>query len=578
MKKRILLVYPEYPTTYWSFHYSLPFIGKRSSMPPLGLMTVAAMLPQDFELRLVDLNLGPLEVTDVEWADLVFLSAMIVQKRSFEEIVRLCNDVGTPVVAGGPYPISQHQEIRGVDTFVLDEAELTLSRFLADLEAGRPQRLYRADGHADITQTPPPRFDLIDMSAYDAMPLQYSRGCPYSCEFCDIIEMFGRVQRTKTPEQFLAEMDAVYGAGFRGHLFLVDDNFVGNRRKTKELLRRVVSWQAEHRFPFTFSTEASIDVAQDPELLRLMAEAAFGMVFVGIETPDQETLAFTGKSQNLKGSILESVRRIQDHGIEVTGGFILGFDTDPPDIFDRQIRFIQDAAIPIAMVGLLTALPQTQLGRRLEAEGRLISYSTGNNTDLAVNFVPRMPLDRLISGYRQVLAELYRPRNYFRRAADLLRRMPPEARTIRRVDATNIRALLLSLVRQGFSSYGLTYLRFLAQSVLRHPRRFPDAVALAIKGYHFFVMTRHILAAEALADRLIREARALRSRVAAVVVAGPARARAGPAAQTRRTVLRLRARLWRRYRGLSLEMRGYVEKAFADFAASCRLCLQDLAG
>jgi radical SAM superfamily enzyme YgiQ (UPF0313 family) len=424
------MVYPEIPTTYWSFDHALPFIGKKSSLPPLGLMTVAAMLPPKYEVRLIDLNITTLERNDIESADFVFVSAMIVQKQSFERIVALCRECNRPMVAGGPYPISSFQEIEGVDFFVLDEAESTL-----------------------------PRFDLINVSAYDSMPLQYSRGCPYNCEFFDIIEMFGRVQRTKTAEQFLRELDAVNESGFRGSVFIVDDNFVANHRKVKQLLRSIVYWQEHHGFPFAFFTEASIDLGQDEELLDLMVQAGFSMVFVGIETPDEATLTHTQKRQNLKSPILESVEKIQRRGIEVTGGFILGIDTDASDIFDRQINFIQRAGIPIAMVGLLNALPNTQLWRRLEQEDRLKCVgTTGNNTHtLEMNFVPHMPENDLIDGYKRVLSELYLPKRYFERCITLLRRLPPRTKAVRSTSWVEIKALLLSLLKQGFSAYSLQH-------------------------------------------------------------------------------------------------------------------------
>jgi radical SAM superfamily enzyme YgiQ (UPF0313 family) len=503
MIQKILMVYPKIPTTYWSFDHALPFIGKKSSLPPLGLMTVAAMLPSNYEVRLIDLNVDTLEREDIEKADMVFVSAMIVQKQSFEEIVTLCGECGRPVVAGGPYPISSYREIEGVDFFVLDEAELTLPRFLADLEAGQPQKLYRDPGKPDISRTPVPRFDLIDARAYDSMPLQYSRGCPYNCEFCDIIEMFGRVQRTKTAEQFLRELDEVRASGFGGSLFIVDDNFVGNHRKVKELLRSIITWQKRHAFPFAFFTEASIDLAQDDELLDLMVEAGFSMVFVGIETPDEATLAHTQKRQNLKSPILESIEKIQRRGVEVTGGFILGFDTDAPDIFDRQISFIQQAGIPIAMVGLLNALPNTQLWRRLEQEGRLKRITTGNNTHtLSMNFTPCMQESTLIDGYKRVLSELYSPKRYFKRCITLLRRLPPRTKAVRSITWVEIKALLLSLLKQGFSSYGLQYWRYLLAALLTHPTLFPDAVALAIKGFHFFTITGEIYAADRLLSKM----------------------------------------------------------------------------
>jgi radical SAM superfamily enzyme YgiQ (UPF0313 family) len=566
MRKRVLLVHPEFPTTYWSFNHTLPFIGKKASLPPLGLMTVAAMLPEDYEARLVDLNIEPLERSDIEAADLVFISAMIVQKQSFDQVVRLCRELGKPVVAGGPYPISMHERIEGVDHFVLDEAELTLPRFLSDLEAGHPQPLYRDAEKADITTTPPPRFDLIDIKAYDSMPLQYSRGCPYSCEFCDIIEMFGRRQRTKTPAQFLREMEEVYRSGFRGPLFIVDDNFIGNRRKTKELLRAVVAWQREHGAPFTLATEASIDLAQDDELLDLMVEAGFNMVFVGIETPDEQTLAFTGKAQNLKAGLLASVCKIQARGIEVTGGFIIGFDTDRPDIFDRQISFVQEAGIPIAMVGLLNALPNTQLGRRLQKEGRLLHESTGNNTHtLRLNFVPRMPQGELIEGYKRVLATLYSPKMYFRRCSTLLRRLPARTQTSALVSWQGIKALLRSIRKQAFSTYGIHYLRLLFETMFKRPGYFPDAVAFAVKGYHLFRITEEILKADAFSRQLARTRESVQPRVAEILGVG----KKSMAWNMERSILRLVRQAQGRYQGFSEEVQQHLAENLGDFVRAC---------
>jgi radical SAM superfamily enzyme YgiQ (UPF0313 family) len=574
VSKKILLIHPEFPTTYWSFEHALPFIGKKASLPPLGLMTVAAMLPAaDYEARLVDLNVTPLALEDLLWADLVFISAMIVQKKSFDRITRLCREYGKPVVAGGPYPISMFEQIEGVNHFVLDEAELTLPRFLRDLEEGRPERVYRDPGKPDLGQTPVPRFDLIDVAAYDSMPLQYSRGCPYNCEFCDIIEMFGRVQRTKSPAQFLRELDAVLATGFRGGVFIVDDNFIGNRRKTRELLAAVAGWQKEHGHPFPLSTEASIDLAQDEELLDLMVEAGFVMVFVGIETPDEATLAFTQKSQNLKAGILDSVRKIQARGIEVTGGFIVGFDTDTADIYQRQIDFIQQAGIPVAMVGLLNALPNTQLGRRLQDEGRLLADTSGNNTHiLRLNFVPRRPEQEVVAGYKRVLATLYSPANYFQRCAELLRRMPSHSRSAREVDWSGIRALLRSVVRQTFSSYGWRYLMFLAGAARRRPARFPDAVAYAIKGHHLFTITSEILKADAFSRRLGAVRESYRPQVAEALDAAQSHA----AASLEKRILRLMERAQRDYRSFRQDAQDTVREVLNEFAEACSAWVRSL--
>jgi radical SAM superfamily enzyme YgiQ (UPF0313 family) len=510
---------------------------------------------------------------DLLWADMVFISAMIVQKRSFDEITALCREYGKPVVAGGPYPISMFEQIEGVDHFVLDEAELTLPRFLQDLEEGHPQRVYRDQGKPDLGQTPVPRFDLINVADYDTMPLQYSRGCPYSCEFCDIIEMFGRVQRTKTPAQFLRELDAVLATGFHGGVFIVDDNFIGNRRKTRELLAAVAGWQKEHDHPFPLSTEASIDLAQDEELLDLMVEAGFVMVFVGIETPDEATLAFTRKAQNLKAGILASVRKIQERGIEVTGGFIIGFDTDTADIYQRQIDFIQEAGIPMAMVGLLQALPNTQLGRRLQGEGRLLEDTSGNNThSLRLNFVPRRPEAEVVEGYKRVLATLYSPANYFQRCVTLLRRQPRRSRSARAVDWTGIRALLRSVIRQAFSSYGWHYLRLLAGAALRRPSRFPDAVAHAIKGHHLFTITSEILKADAFSRRLGVARESYRPRVAEALDGGQPSA----AATLERRILHLLEQARREYRSFRRDPQETVREVLEDFAAACSAWVQSL--
>ena len=573
MIQKILMVYPKIPTTYWSFDYALPFIGKKSSLPPLGLMTVAAMLPPKYEVRLIDLNVATLEREDIEEADIVFVSAMIVQKRSFEEIVALCRECNRPVVAGGPYPISSYREIEGVDVFVLDEAELTLPRYLTDLEAGHPRKLYQDHGKPDITRTPVPRFDLIDVGVYDSMPLQYSRGCPYNCEFCDIIEMFGRVQRTKTPEQFLRELEAVKARGFRGPLFIVDDNFVGNHRKVKELLRSVVTWQKQHDFPFSFSTEASIDLAQDDELLDLMVEAGFTMVFVGIETPDEDTLAYTQKHQNLKSPILESVEKIQRRGIEVTGGFILGFDTDAPDIFDRQINFIQQAGIPTAMVGLLNALPNTQLWRRLEQEGRLQRNTTGNITHtLGPTFVPRMPESTFIDGYKRVLTELYSPKRYFERCITLLRRLSPGTKAARSTSLMEIRALLLSLLKQSFSSYSLRYWLYLLSALSTRPRLFPDAVALAIKGYHFFAITREISVADKFSSRVSQARHLFQLKVDEVIHSRKRRL----AASMERSILRLLNKVKKKYGAFNTGIQVNLQQKVAEFTQRCQVWVTKL--
>lgn len=499
MKKKILLVYPKIPPTYWSFKYALPFIGKKASIPPLGLLTVAAMLPLEWQVKLIDMNVAALTDEDIVNADMIFTSSMIVQKESLAEIGKRCNELGVTHVAGGPYPTSSWQKIENVDHFILNEAEATLPMFLNDCENGNPNHIYASVTKPDITVTPIPRFDLIDMNNYHTMPLQYSRGCPYNCEFCDIIEMFGHQMRTKTTQQMIREFDLLYSLGWRGSVFIVDDNFIGNKPTVKQLLLGIADWQREHNYPFDLFTEASINLADDRELLDLMSVAGFNMVFIGIETPDKETLLQTGKNQNLKGDLYESVRKIQAKGIEVAGGFIVGFDNDAPDIFERQIKFIQDSGIALAMVGLLTALPNTQLYRRLKKEGRLLEDSTGNNThDLQLNFLPKMDLEIILSGYKHIIKRIYNPKEYFERCLIFMQNLHPHQNSARKIRRDEKFAFFRSLKKQSFSSYGRHYLRFLIKAWQINPKMFPEAVRLAIMEYHFSQITDEILAVDAL--------------------------------------------------------------------------------
>ena len=565
MGLKVLLVYPEMPPTYWSMKYALRFIGKKASLPPLGLLTVAAMLPGDYDVALVDMNVEPLSDAAVAGADLVLTSSMLIQKESLERVIRLCRKHGTRVVAGGPYPTSCHERIQGVDHFVLNEAEVTLPRFLEDFERGRAERVYSDPTKPDLALTPPPRFDLIRGKKYSSMSLQFSRGCPHSCEFCDIIELFGRKPRTKAPERFLNELNIVYEEGWRGSLFVVDDNFIGNRKEVRALLPRVALWQQERDYPFTLFTESTLNLADDDQLMDGMVSAGFNMVFLGIETPDLCTLEATGKRQNLKSDMLSSVRKIQAKGMEVSGGFILGFDTDPEDIFDRQIGFIQDAAIPVAMVGLLTAVPNTQLYRRLEAEGRLTRESAGNNThDLRLNFVPKMDLAKLLTGYKRVLSEIYRPNRYFDRCLKLLRSLKTHRTSHRRVQGAELRAFVLSLVRQTFSSYSWAYWKFLVRGVIAKPRMIAETVTMAVKGHHFFKMTRNVLEVDRFVRTLEGVARSFEETVRDVSAADLEVRVAELTAYRDRVVARMRSR----YRRLHRDFRVYAEQAIADFQAT----------
>src|SRR5438270_134081 len=419
---KALLVYPYFPDTYWSFRHALKFEGKRSAFPPLGLLTVSSMLPATWERRLVDLNVTRLKNADIEWADVVLCTAMIVQKDSLQEVIRRCKARGKRVVVGGPYVSTSAEHVPDADHVFVGEAETTLPEFLRDLERGEARRVYQASEKPALALAPVPDFRLADVKRYSAMSVQYSRGCPFNCEFCDIIEIYGRVPRTKSNQQMLSELDALRELGWRGLVFIVDDNFIGNKRNVKRLLPELVEWSERHGRPFSFITEASVNLAEDDALLERMRRANFRRVFLGIETPVEESLKEAQKGQNTRRDLLESVRKIQAYGLEVMAGFIVGFDHDPEDIFELQINFIRDSAIPVAMVGLLTALPDTQLWRRLEREGRLLGESSGNNTNCALNFVPKMDAARLVEGYQSIMRTIYKPIEYYQRALESLRR------------------------------------------------------------------------------------------------------------------------------------------------------------
>jgi len=572
---RVLLVYPEMPVTYWSYRYALRFIGKKAALPPLGLITIAAMLPESYDVKLIDMNTTPLRDSDIMDADLVMTSSMIVQKASLEKIIARCNRVGKPIVAGGPYPTNNHQTIKGVDHFVLNEAEVTLPLFLRDFESGRAQRVYTDETKPDVTQTPVPRFDLLKIKNYASMALQYSRGCPFSCEFCDIVAMFGHRPRTKTPDQFVREMDAVYRHGYRGSLFVVDDNFIGNKKEVKHLLPAVEQWQKKNNFPFGLFTEASVNLAEDAELMDMMVGSGFNMVFLGIETPVKESLVETHKLQNTRSDLLESVHEIQRRGMEVTGGFIVGFDNDPEDIFERQIDFIQKSGIPSAMVGLLTALPNTELHKRLKSEKRLVGDSSGNNThDLQLNFRPVMDVKKLLSGYKHVIRELYRPDHYFRRCMTLIKNMPRQSRYRRQFGIPEIRALVFSLLRQTFSSYGFRYVRFMIRVALTRPSMVGEAIALSVKGHHFIKITREVIAVDEFKAKLSALSDALHAKLENIT-SEEIKVRLKEMAEYRDRVMR---ELKTEYRKISIDFQPHVEETLRSFEVRIDDLIVQLAG
>ena len=543
--KNILLVYPKFPeNTYWSYSYAMPFIGKKASMPPLGLITVAAMIPETYNLRLVDLNIEPLQEKDLEWADMLFLSSMIIQKKYQNEVVAKAKERGVKIVAGGPLPTQYYDELKDIDHFIIGEAESgVLERFFDDLENGDAKKAYArhiirqtstgraidtrehedlkayfqedcdisvAENRPDMSISPVPRFDLLKIQEYSCMSIQFSRGCPYDCEFCNEATLFGHTPRLKSAEKLIAELQALYDLNYRGSIFIVDDNFIGNIRKVKDVLHTLKEFQQQHRYPFDLFTEASINLSKDPELMGLMRDAGFDMVFVGIETPDSAVLKSMNKIHNTDMDLLAAVKTIQGYGMEVTGGFIVGNDEDPDDICDRIFHFCQKAGIPGVMVGLLTPVKGSRLHERLESEGRLLKNSAGNNThSFELDFVPVQGKDAetISNNYKNLLSRIYdiTGKNYFKRCQVLLNNLGYHPKPARDVGKHELRAFTRSLLIQPFTLYGYQYLNFLFYSLTRKLHLFPEAIRLAIMGHHYRKITRDALNADKLNSYFLKK-------------------------------------------------------------------------
>jgi radical SAM superfamily enzyme YgiQ (UPF0313 family) len=482
---KILLVYPEFPDTFWSFKHALKFVRKKAGAPPLGLLTVAAMLPSRWEKRLADLNVVKLTDEDLAWADYVFLSAMVVQRESVRAILQRCRTAGVKVVAGGPLFTMEHEHFPDVAHFVLNEAEETLAPFLRDLKQGQARRVYASAEFPDIHQTPAPLWQLADLKHYDTLSIQFSRGCPFNCDFCNVTALLGHRPRTKTAAQIIAELDSLYALGWRKSIFFVDDNFIGNKKEIKnEVLPALIEWR-KGKTGMPFSTEASINLADDPVLLSLMVQAGFDTVFVGIETPNEESLAECSKTQNKGRNLVESVRQLQHAGLQVQGGFIVGFDNDSPSIFQQQIDFIQKSGIVTAMVGLLQAPLGTRLYERLQHEGRLVNEFSGDNVDGSTNIIPRMGMEPLREGYRKILSHIYAPKFYYERVLTFLREyQPPRIRTP--LEPQYMLALGRSIYQLGIRGVErVQFWRLFFWTLFRRPRLFPLAITFAIYGFHF---------------------------------------------------------------------------------------------
>ena len=484
---KILLVYPKYLDTFWSFKGALKFISKKATHPPLGLLTVAAMLPKEWEKKLIDMNVTTLRDKDLEWADFVFVSAMSIQKASVKEVISRCKKIDIKIVAGGPLFTIGYEGFEDVDHFVLNEAEITLQPFLEDLKNGRAQHIYTSQERPDIQKTPLPLWDLIDMKKYAIMSIQYSRGCPYDCEFCNISALYGRKVRTKSETQIISELEDLYSQGWRGDIFFVDDNFVGRKRKLKEeILPAIIEWMERKRHPFSFYTEASIDLSDDDELMQCMVKAGFTSVFVGIETPNEESLVECNKVQNRNRDLVACVKKIQKFGLQVVGGFIVGFDSDPPSIFERLSVFIQESGIVTAMVGLLNAPRSTSLYQRLVKEGRLLKDVSGDNTDFSINFIPKMDYEMLIKGYKKILSRIYSPEPYYKRVREFLREYRPSQRKAFRFNFSYVGAFFKTILFLGIiERERVYYWKLFLWSLFRRPQLFHLALTFAIYGFHF---------------------------------------------------------------------------------------------
>ena len=484
----ILLVYPKYPDTYWSFRHALNFISKRAAVPPLGLITVSAMLPGTWQKKLVDMNVSALNPEDIEWADFVFISAMYIQKESVDFVIRECINHDKKIVAGGPLFTQEYANYPDIDYFVLNEAEVTLPLFLHDLQSGKTlEKVYRSSEYADLSTTPVPDYHLLKMKAYAFMNLQVSRGCPFACDFCEITALLGRKVRMKSTQQVINELDTLYRLNWKGSVFIVDDNFIGRKQEVKNnLLPAMLNWMQLHKYPFEFNTQSSINIVDDKELLSLMIKTGIKSTFIGIESTEEASLQECNKVQNNNRDLLHSVKEIQQAGMQVSGGFIVGFDNDTPTVFKRQSDFIAKSGIVSAMVGLLNAPKNTILYERLEKEKRLTEEATGSNTDFTMNFQPRMDKTDLLKGYREIIHNIYTVKPYYKRVRQFLLNYMPYRTSPRRFQFTNIVAFIKTIIIIGIVNRGRSeYWKFLFWTLFNRPGLFIDAVTYTVYGYHF---------------------------------------------------------------------------------------------
>jgi radical SAM superfamily enzyme YgiQ (UPF0313 family) len=482
-----LLIFPHYPDSFWSFKHALKFISKKAAVPPLGLITVSAMFPADWQKKLVDMNVSSLTEKDLQWADYVFISAMHIQQESVKKVIADCIKYGVKIVAGGPLFTQDPQNYPEIDHLILNEAEITFPLFLKDLNEGHPQKIYRTAEFPDLSNTPVPDYHLLARKKYAFMNIQISRGCPFSCEFCEITSLLGHKVRMKSTRQILNELEKLYSLHWRGNVFIVDDNFIGNKKTIKyELLPAMKEWMKQHKYPFVFNTEASINLADDKELISLMAQTGFTSVFIGIETPEESSLNECNKTQNKNRNLVQSIKNIQQSGLQVSGGFIVGFDNDSSLVFQKQIDFIQQSGIVSAMVGLLNAPKNTRLYERMESEDRLTTEATGNNTDLSMNFIPRMNVQELITGYKKILHDIYSTKPYYKRVRRLLLNYKPYHTNTATINFATLIAFIKTIFVIGMVHRGRSdYWKLMIWTLFRRPNMVVDAVTFSVYGYHF---------------------------------------------------------------------------------------------
>ena len=488
---KVLLIFPKYPASFWSFKYALRFISKKAAVPPLGLITVSAMLPQSWQKKLVDMNVSSLKTSDILWADYVFISAMYIQKESVSNVIEECRKYKIKIVAGGPLFTQEYENYQQIDHFILNEAEITLPPFLRDLERGvLPKRIYKTDEYADISLTPVPDYHLLSMKDYAFMNFQVSRGCPFQCDFCEITTLLGHKVRMKDTDQIIKELEILYSLNWRGPVVIVDDNFIGDKKIIKnDLLPAMKKWMQVHKYHFIFNAETSVNLADDEELMTLMVESGFTSTFVGIETPEEKSLQHCNKKQNSNRDLLQSVKKMQKAGLQVSGGFIVGFDSDTPEVFQRQIDFIQQSGIVAAMVGLLNAPRNTKLYKRLEAENRLTIEATGNNCDSSMNFVPIMDLQELMEGYKKIIQNIYATKPYYKRIRQFLLNYKRSKGQQTKIEFFHIGAFFKSMVIIGMLNKGRReYWKLMMWTLIRRPALLVDAITFAVYGYHFRII------------------------------------------------------------------------------------------